>query len=144
MPNGQIKISTTARMEFVNISGELDKILQNQPIASGVIHLFSPHTTAGLVVNEGADPDVCFDLLQALDHLVPKHLGFKHREGNSPAHIMTMLTGNTLTLFIEKGKVQLGTWQKVFLGEFDGPRSRTVRWKLIPDPQQPFANIPIT
>jgi secondary thiamine-phosphate synthase enzyme len=144
MPQGQLKIATTSRMEFVNITGEIDKILLNQPMASGVIHLFSPHTTAGLLINEGADPDVCFDLLQALDHLVPKNLSFKHREGNSPSHIMTMLTGSTLTLFIEKGKLQLGTWQKVFLGEFDGPRSRTVRWKTLPDPQQPFANIPIT
>jgi secondary thiamine-phosphate synthase enzyme len=72
--------------------------------------------------------------------MVPRNLGYKHRVGNSPSHIMTMLTGSNLTIFIENGKLQLGTWQKVFFCEFDGPRSRQIRWKIIADPQQPFFN----
>lgn len=140
MPNGQLKISTISNMELVNITSEIDKILQSRPISSGVIHLFNPHTTAGLIINEGADPDVCLDILQGLAHMVPRNLGYKHREGNSPSHIMSMLTGSSLTIFIENGKLQLGTWQKVFFCEFDGPRARSIRWKIIADPQQPFAN----
>lgn len=140
MPNGQIKLSTISKMELVNITGEIDKLLQNQSISSGVIHLFNPHTTAGLIINEGADPDVCLDILQGLSHMVPRNLNYKHQEGNSPSHIMTLLTGSHLTIFIENGKLLLGTWQKVFFCEFDGPRARTVRWKIIADPQQPFAN----
>jgi secondary thiamine-phosphate synthase enzyme len=138
MPNGQIKISTFSNVELLNITGEIDKILHSQHVISGVIHLFNPHTTAGLIINEGADPDVCLDILQGLSHMVPRNLGFKHREGNSPSHIMSMLTGSCLTLFIENGKLQLGTWQKVFFCEFDGPRSRSIRWKIVADPQQPF------
>ena len=140
MPNGQLKISTVSNVELVNITSEIDKILQSQTISSGVIHLFNPHTTAGLIINEGADPDVCRDIVQGLAHMVPRNLGYKHREGNSPSHIMAMLTGSCITIFIENGKLQLGTWQKVFFCEFDGPRTRSVRWKIIADPQQPFAN----
>ena len=139
MPNGLLKLSTTSSVELANITSEIDKIIQSQSISSGVIHLYNPHTTAGLIINEGADPDVCLDILQGLSHMVPRNLGYKHREGNSPSHIMAMLTGTHLTIFIENGKMQLGTWQKVFFCEFDGPRARSVRWKIIADQQQPFS-----
>ncbi len=138
MPNGQLKISTISNVELVNITSEIDKILQSQPISSGVIHLFNPHTTAGLIINEGADPDVCLDILQGLAHMVPRNLGYKHREGNSPSHIMTMLTGSNLTLFIENGKLQLGTWQKIFFCEFDGPGPAQFAGKLLPIHSNPF------
>jgi secondary thiamine-phosphate synthase enzyme len=135
MSTGQLKISTKADLELINITNEIDKIVADQEISSGVVHLFNPHTTAGLIINEGADPDVRRDILHGLNHMIPRNLKFQHAEGNSPSHIMAMLAGCSLTVFIENGKLQLGTWQKIFFCEFDGPRSRSIRWKIIADPK---------
>jgi secondary thiamine-phosphate synthase enzyme len=133
MAGGTLPITTTAQMELVNITAELDKLLSRQPISSGILSLFNPHTTAGLTINEGADPDVCRDIITGLRHIVPGNLNYQHAEGNSPSHLMALLTGSSLTVHIDHGKLQLGTWQKVFFCEFDGPRSRSIRWKIIPD-----------
>lgn len=133
MVGGQIKLSTTARLQLVDITNEVEHVVRNESITSGVIHLFNPHTTAGLTINEGADPDVCRDIIKGLTHIVPQNLGYAHAEGNSPAHIMTLLTGGSLTVLIENGKILLGTWQKIFFCEFDGPRTRSVRWKIVAD-----------
>jgi secondary thiamine-phosphate synthase enzyme len=135
MSAGQLKIATTAHLELINITGEIDRIVASQAISSGIVHLFNPHTTAGLTINEGADPDVRRDILHGLTHMVPNHLNFHHAEGNSPAHIMAMLAGCSLTIFIDNGRLQLGTWQKIFFCEFDGPRSRSIRWKIFADNQ---------
>lgn len=133
MPNGRIQVSTSAHMQLVNITGEVEKIIHSQSIQSGVLYLFNPHTTAGLTINEGADPDVCKDIIKGLEHIVPLNLHYRHMEGNSPSHIMALLCGSSLTLQIESGRLELGTWQKIFFCEFDGPRTRSLNWKIIPD-----------
>ncbi len=133
MLSGKLKISTTAKMELVNITAELDKVIKSREISSGIVSLFNPHTTAGLTINEGADPDVCLDIISCLEHIVPRNLNYRHAEGNSPSHVMALLTGSSLTIHINNGSLQLGTWQKIFFCEFDGPRSRTVHWKIISD-----------
>jgi len=96
-----------------------------------VLYVYNPHTTAGLLINEGADPDVQRDLLGALQEIVPANYPYRHAEGNSPAHLMTAMTGTSVQIFIEQGKLQLGTWQRVFFSEFDGPRSRKLWWKIL-------------
>ena len=135
MNAGQLKIATTANLELINITNDIDRIVTSQGVFSGIVHLFNPHTTAGLIINEGADPDVRRDILHGLTHMVPRDLNFHHAEGNSPAHIMAMLAGCSLTIFIDNGKLQLGTWQKIFFCEFDGPRSRSISWKIVADAQ---------
>jgi secondary thiamine-phosphate synthase enzyme len=133
MADGTLKITTNAQMELINITAELDKLISRQPVSSGILSLYNPHTTAGLTINEGADPDVGRDIIKGLLHIVPQNLDYRHAEGNSPAHLMALLTGSALTIHIDHGKLQLGTWQKVFFCEFDGPRNRTLRWKIISD-----------
>ncbi len=131
MANGSLSISTSAQMEMVGITGELEKIIRRQAIDAGILYLFNPHTTAGLTINEGADPDVCRDIIMALRHIVPDNLHYRHAEGNSPAHLMTLLTGSSLTLHIAGGRLLLGTWQKIYFCEYDGPRTRSLHWKII-------------
>lgn len=133
MNSGKFSVATHARMELVNITDQVDKIVQKQGIASALLYLFNPHTTAGLTINEGADPDVCHDIIKGLQHIVPERLNYRHMEGNSPAHIMTLLTGSSLTVPVENGSLLLGTWQKIFFCEYDGPRNRTVHWKIHTD-----------
>lgn len=133
MPNGKIQVSTNAHMQLVNITDEIEKIIHNHSIPSGVLYLFNPHTTAGLTINEGADPDVRKDIIKGLEHIVPLNLHYRHMEGNSPSHIMALLCGSSLTLQIEDGRLELGTWQKIFFCEFDGPRTRSVNWKILID-----------
>lgn len=137
MVSGKLNITTTTKMELVNITPELANIITKQSISSGLLYLFNPHTTAGLTINEGADPDVCRDIIKGLGHIVPSNLNYRHMEGNSPAHLMTLLTGSSLTIHIDNCTLQLGTWQKVFFCEYDGPRSRSVKWKIISDTIQP-------
>ena len=100
---------------------------------NGVCHLFVLHTTAGIIVNEGADPAVQIDINKFLGKLVPKDPSFTHTEGNSDAHIKSALVGTSQTLLIEAGKLLLGTWQSVYFCEFDGPRSRRVAVKIVAD-----------
>ena len=102
-------------------------------VASGVCHLYVPHTTAGLVINEGDDPDVARDIEAALDRLVPRDAGYKHYEGNSDSHIKSLLIGVSQTVLIENAQLVLGRWQAIFFCEFDGPRHREVRLKIQPD-----------
>ena len=136
MVSGKLRIDTKAKMELVSITVELDEIIKSQSITSGILYLFNPHTTAGLTINEGADPDVCRDIISGLKHIVPDKLNYRHVEGNSPSHLMALLTGSSLTIPIEKGRLQLGTWQKIFFCEYDGPRSRSVNWKILSDTEQ--------
>ncbi|MGB3221215.1 MAG: secondary thiamine-phosphate synthase enzyme YjbQ [Desulforhopalus sp.] len=133
MINGKLNISTTTEMELVNITAELEKVIRNESISSGVLFVFNPHTTAGLTINEGADPDVCRDIILGLEHIVPRNLNYRHAEGNSPSHLMALITGSSLTIHIAQSSLLLGTWQKVFFCEFDGPRSRSIYWKIISD-----------
>lgn len=132
MRSGKLNVNTTAPMELIDITAELSKIVGNLAIGGGILSLYNPHTTAGLTINEGADPDVCRDIISGLQQIVPR-LNYLHAEGNSPAHIMTLLTGSSLTIHIEKGRLLLGTWQKIFFCEYDGPRNRSIHWKIIPE-----------
>ncbi|RMF26036.1 MAG: YjbQ family protein [Chloroflexi bacterium] len=128
----QIEVNTRRRQEFQDITAEVQRIIRENGLQDGLCYLFCPHTTAGLTLNENWDPTVRQDIGMVLDELVPQRPDFRHREGNSPAHIKTSLVGNSLTLLVEEGKLLLGTWQGVFLAEFDGPRRRRVLVKLLP------------
>ncbi|MHB1184996.1 MAG: secondary thiamine-phosphate synthase enzyme YjbQ [Desulfobulbia bacterium] len=129
MPAGTLVVSTSATMQFSDITAQLQKAVTASTVVDGVCHVYNPHTTAGLTINEGADPDVQADILAALQKIVPQ-IRYQHGEGNSPAHVMASLTGSSVTVFIENGRLQLGTWQKIFFCEFDGPRSRKVLWRI--------------
>lgn len=127
----QLSLETSRKEEFLNITGKIQALVRASGIRSGLAVIFCPHTTCGLTINEQADPDVRADILMALRKIVPDHLPYAHGEGNSPAHIKTSLVGSSLTVMIEKGELLLGTWQGIFLCEFDGPRSRQVWVRLL-------------
>lgn len=118
-------------MEFADITGEVQQAVTKSQVLNGVCYVYNPHTTAGLTINEGADPAVQHDLIGVFRRIVPLDYPYRHMEGNSPSHMMATLTGSSVTVFIESGRLVLGTWQRIFFCEFDGPRSRKVRWKII-------------
>ncbi len=120
-----LAIGTQKRVEMVDITRQVQELVQKQSLwQKGAVLLYSPHTTCGLTVNEGADPDVARDMTSYFNRLVPQDASFRHAEGNSDAHIKTSLFGPSLMLIVENGKVQLGTWQHIYLCESDGPRNR--------------------
>jgi len=125
-----INVNTSGRCEFVDITSQIGHIVAKSRVSSGICRVFIPHTTAGLVINENADSSVKEDIIRALGKLVPQKGDYGHSEGNSDAHIKSSLLGNEKTLFIEGGRLKLGTWQGVFFCEFDGPRNRSV-WIMI-------------
>jgi len=124
-------LKTGKRMELVDVTSIVSRCLADNDCTSGICYLVNPHTTAGLTLNEGADPDVRDDIIAGLREIVPMNRPFKHREGNSPAHIMASLMGSSLTIFVQQGRIQLGTWQKIFFCEFDGPRTRKIRCNFV-------------
>ena len=130
MPNGSFQVSTKSTMELVDITPQMTQVLRHHSVSSGLLFFFNPHTTAALTINEGADPAVRSDIVKGLQHIVPQ-LDYRHLEGNSVAHLMATLIGSSLTIQVQDGKPLLGTWQKIYFCEFDGPRERTVRWKLL-------------
>jgi len=119
-------------MELVDITPIIVEHIKKSQVASGYCFLFNPHTTAGLTINEGADPAVRSDIIAGLREIVPLNYPFKHMEGNSPSHIMASLMGCSLTILFEDNQLVLGTWQKVFFCEFDGPRTRNLVWRITP------------
>jgi secondary thiamine-phosphate synthase enzyme len=119
-----IEIRTRAREEFVDLTAEVGRIVAASGLTSGVCVVTVPHTTAGVTVNENADPDVRADLAMVLRKIVPDTFPYTHGEGNSPAHVKAALVGSSVTLIVEGGRLKLGTWQGVFFCEFDGPRTR--------------------
>ncbi|MDG4475241.1 secondary thiamine-phosphate synthase enzyme YjbQ [Thiovibrio frasassiensis] len=129
MPTGTFALSTSKVMQFLDITDQVQKAVSASGVQDGICHVYNPHTTAGLTINEGADPTVQSDIIAALQKIVPQ-IAYQHQEGNSPAHVMASLVGSSVTVFIENGRLQLGTWQKIFFCEFDGPRSRKVFWRL--------------
>lgn len=126
----RIDLSTRSREELLDVTGEVRELLRAEGWENGALALFCPHTTAALTVNEGADPDVARDVVVNLRGLIPLRGDYRHAEGNSDAHIKTSLVGPSLLLIVEHGRPCLGTWQKVFFCEFDGPRQRQlwVQW----------------
>jgi secondary thiamine-phosphate synthase enzyme len=129
-----LTIRTSRRTELQDVTAKIEAVVRESACASGVCHLYVPHTTAGVLINEGYDPDVARDVEGAFDRLVPDSPAFRHAEGNSDSHIKTALVGSSTTVWIENGKLALGQWQKIFFAEFDGPRTRELRLKIVPDP----------
>lgn len=127
----KVDIKTHSRVEFQEITRTVREIVGESGVASGVCYIFVPHTTAGVTVNEHADPSVAEDLIEQLDKMVPQHGNYRHLEGNSPAHLKASLMGDSEALFIEDGKIVLGTWQGIFFCEFDGPRNRHLLLKIV-------------
>jgi secondary thiamine-phosphate synthase enzyme len=127
----QIPIKTRNHIELLDISYDIQKIVSQAEIKSGLCILFVPHTTAAITINENADPDVKRDILMELNKIVPLSDGYHHMEGNSAAHIKSSMMGFSETIIIEDGQLVLGTWQGIYFCEFDGPRNRQLVVKLI-------------
>jgi secondary thiamine-phosphate synthase enzyme len=127
----EISIDTTARTQFKDITEEIKKIIIKSGEKSGVCYIFIPHTTAGVTINENADPSVVSDLSRKLSSLIPVNDGYDHREGNSDAHLKASLAGFCQTVLIEEGLPVLGTWQGIYFCEFDGPRKRRIIIKIV-------------
>ncbi|HUH12572.1 MAG TPA: secondary thiamine-phosphate synthase enzyme YjbQ [Longimicrobiales bacterium] len=128
---GRIRVQTNDREELLDITPQVRALLRESGVRDGVMYLWSLHTTCALTVNEGADPDVARDMVVKLGSLVPRQDDYLHAEGNSDAHVKTSLFGPGLTLLVENGDLLLGTWQKVFLGEWDGPRTRQIGVQIL-------------
>ncbi len=127
-----IGLSTRVRCEMVDITEKAAAAVQQSGIRSGQVTVYTPHTTAGITINENADPDVVQDILLTLEALVPPHrAGYRHSEGNSDAHVKSSLIGCSERILIENGRLVLGTWQAIYFCEFDGPRSRKVIVQVI-------------
>ncbi|RMH80352.1 MAG: YjbQ family protein [Acidobacteria bacterium] len=126
-----IRIRNTKHTSFVNITSQVREVVKNSGVKSGLCLVYVPHTTACVFINEGADPDVIRDIAYSLEKLIPWKDNYAHSEGNSAAHIRSSLIGNSRVIPIEDGDLMLGTWEAIFLAEFDGPRERKVIVKVI-------------
>tara|TARA_B100000963_G_scaffold203175_1_gene176941 strand:- start:882 stop:1271 length:390 start_codon:yes stop_codon:yes gene_type:complete len=120
-----INIKTNLRTEFINIDSYILSYISKKDIKNGILSIFIPHTTAGITINENADPDVKTDMDKILNNFIPWENNYEHIEGNSAAHVKASLMGNSAQIFVENSKIILGTWQSVYFCEFDGPRKRT-------------------
>ncbi|MGD8836850.1 MAG: secondary thiamine-phosphate synthase enzyme YjbQ [Desulfobacteraceae bacterium] len=129
-----ITLKTGSRTEMIDITAEIRSIIKAENFSNGICMLYVPHTTAGITINEAADPDVRRDILMVLNQMVPWQADYRHMEGNSPAHIKSSLMGASEMVAVENGKMVLGTWQGIFYCDFDGPRTRKLHIKLIPNP----------
>ena len=128
-----IHISTKSRIDFVDITNEIQSIVEKSSINSGIVIVYVPHTTCGITINEHADPDVVKDIKYRLERLVPYQEGYHHLEGNADSHIKASLVGTSENIIVENGRLILGTWQGIFLCDFDGPRTRKVYVKIVND-----------
>lgn len=128
-----LRVKTNRRTQLLPITSEVQRAVSLSGVGNGVCHVFIPHTTAAVMINENADPDVAADLEAAFDRLVPANAAYRHREGNSDSHMKSVLVGASVTVFVEGGKLVLGTWQGIFFCEFDGPRERKVNVKVVAD-----------
>jgi secondary thiamine-phosphate synthase enzyme len=122
----QFEVSTARREQLVDITEQVAEVVSGSGVKRGAVLVYCPHTTAGITINENADPDVALDLLAGLERLAPRNAGWRHREGNSDGHLKASLIGSSVTVPIEGARMLLGTWQGIYLGEFDGPRRRRV------------------
>ena len=126
-----LNIKTNSRIDFVDITSQVKKCIDESNIYNGIVVVYVPHTTCGILINEGADPDVIRDIKFQLEKLAPYQQGYRHLEGNADSHIKTALVGSSESIIFESGKLVLGTWQSIFLCDFDGPRMRKVCVKLL-------------
>jgi len=127
----KISVKTNSRIELTDITDKVQAVVSKNRVKDGICFVFCPHTTAGITINENADPSVRSDIINTLNKLVPENAGYAHAEGNSDSHIKSSLFGSTLTIFIEDGNLAFGSWQGIFFCESDGPRSREVWVKVL-------------
>lgn len=127
----KIDVKTTSRNQMIDITAQVQELVKKSGLKNGLCFLFVPHTTAGITINEDADPSVKKDILNKLSQFVPESAEYLHTEGNADAHIKSTLVGCSQTVFIEKSELVLGTWQGIMFCEFDGPRNRKVIVKVI-------------
>lgn len=127
----EVSVTTNSRTEMVLIDDIVTRVVAESGVEEGLCHLWVPHTTAGVTINENADPSVVRDILYETEKVIPFRDGYEHAEGNSAAHIKSSLFGPSLTLIVTGGKLLLGTWQSVYFCEFDGPRSRRLFVKIV-------------
>jgi secondary thiamine-phosphate synthase enzyme len=132
VPARRISLETRSRSEFVPLSARVRDAAAGTLRGDGVLHLYVPHTTAGICVNEGYDPDVAADVTRVLERLVPWNADYRHAEGNSAAHVKAILVGASVSVPVRAGAIALGRWQEIFFCEFDGPRTRHVEWTFLP------------
>ena len=126
-----INVSSSRTDQFIDITADVAKYVRSSGVSDGICSVYIPHTTAAVTINENADPDVKSDMITGLRNIVPDDPRYDHAEGNSPAHIKSSIIGNSVQVFIENGRLVLGTWQGIYFCEFDGPRSRKVHVKVI-------------
>jgi len=129
----QLRVKTNSRTELVDITPGIQRLVAESGVRSGVCHLYVPHTTSAVTINENSDPNVGRDILKELNKVIPFEDHYGHSEGNSAAHIKASIIGVSQTVMVEEGRLALGTWQAVFLCEFDGPRDRRVMVKVTRD-----------
>ena len=127
----EISVNTSSHTQFIDITSKVSEVLQKAGIKDGICTVFTPHTTAGITINENADPDVPRDIIKEMEKVIPLNDGYDHIEGNSAAHIKSSLFGCSETVIIRNGSLMLGTWQSVFFCDFDGPRNRKVWVEII-------------
>lgn len=129
-----LNIKSRAKTEFIDITNDIQQIIKESGLKNGICYIYVPHTTAGITINEGADPSVKRDILTTINRLIPFEDDYQHMEGNSAAHIKSSLVGVSLFVVIEEGKAILGTWQSIYFCEFDGPRHRRVIVRIMQSP----------
>ena len=131
--NGELSVQTAGRTQLLDITAGVARLVRDSGVLAGTCHLYVPHTTAGVTINENADPDVALDIATALERIAPQSAEYRHSEGNSDSHVKAALVGSSVTVFISDGQLELGRWQGIFFCEFDGPRLRKLRAKIVPD-----------
>ncbi|OGW15862.1 MAG: hypothetical protein A3G93_00420 [Nitrospinae bacterium RIFCSPLOWO2_12_FULL_45_22] len=127
----RVQVRSRGRSDLIDITEKIRALVRESKVQDGICFLYVPHTTAGILINENADPSVARDILNELERLIPWDGHYQHREGNAAAHIKSSLAGASETIFIEAGELALGTWQGIYLAEFDGPRQRNVWVKFL-------------
>jgi len=129
----EISVSTPQKTALVDVTERIEEVVKESKIKNGICFIYVPHTTCGILINENYDPSVVMDILNTYERIVPQNLPYTHLEGNSPAHIKSTIVGVNTFVFIRDGKLKLGTWQGIFLAEFDGPRYRKLWIDIIED-----------
>jgi len=122
----RISVRTTSRTQFLDITHEVAEVVKSCGVSEGICTVYVPHTTAGITINENADPDVVRDIVDTLERLVPRNAVYHHIEGNADAHVKASIMGSSVTVLVENSRLVLGTWQGIYFCEFDGPRHRQV------------------
>lgn len=128
----ELTIQTDEHCQFLNIDRQVQRVVEESGIVNGICTVFVPHTTAGVTINENADPDVVRDMKMILGRVVPWEGGYTHEEGNAAAHVKASMMGSSVYVLVHNGRLQFGTWQSIFFCEFDGPRTRKVWVQILP------------